>query len=54
MIIALVRGKGGGGEGEKNRGAVIASMQLAFKGRVVPATQAFDWLLDVNLHSQQV
>ena len=41
-IIAL---KGGGG-GEKNRGTVITSLQLAFTERVVPATQAFDWSLD--------
>ena len=37
---------GGGGRGrgefEKNRGAVIISMQLAFTERVVPAMQAFD------------
>ena len=39
-IIAL---KGGGG-GEKNRGTVITSLQLA--ERVVPPTQAFDWSLD--------
>ena len=31
---------------EKNRGTVITSLQLAFKERVVPATQAFDWSLD--------
>ena len=35
-------GGGGGGEFEKNRGAVIISMQLAFTERVVPAMQAFD------------
>ena len=39
-IIAL------GGGGEKNRGTVITSLQLAFAERVVPATQAFDWSLD--------
>ena len=39
-IIAL------GGEGVKNRGTVITSLQLAFTERVVPATQAFDWSLD--------
>ena len=33
-------------ETEKNRGAVITSLQLAFTERVVPATQAFDWSLD--------
>ena len=38
-------GRGGGG-GEKNRGTVITSLQLAFTERVVPATQAFDWSLD--------
>ena len=37
---------GGGGRGEKNRGTVITSLQLAFTERVVPATQAFDWSLD--------
>ena len=37
---------GGGGGGEKNRGTVITSLQLAFTERVVPATQAFDWSLD--------
>ena len=42
-IIALVGGVGGG---EKNRGTVITSLQLAFTERVVPATQAFDWSLD--------
>ena len=31
------------GGGEKFRGTVIASLQLAFTERVVPATQAFDW-----------
>ena len=36
----------GGGGGEKNRGTVITSLQLAFTERVVPATQAFDWSLD--------
>ena len=36
----------GGGGGEKNRGTVIISLQLAFTERVVPATQAFDWSLD--------
>ena len=39
-IIAL------GGGGEKNRGTVITSLQLAFTERVVPAKQAFDWSLD--------
>ena len=47
--------RGGGGDGayssrrgggEKNRGTVISSLQFAFTGRVVPATQAFDWSLD--------
>ena len=42
-IIALGEG---GGRGEKNRGTVITSLQLAFTERVVPATQAFDWSLD--------
>ena len=37
---------GGGGRGEKNRGTVITSLQLAFTECVVPATQAFDWSLD--------
>ena len=35
-----------GGGGEKNRGTVITSLQLAFTKRVVPAKQAFDWSLD--------
>ena len=39
-IIAL------GAGGEKNRGTVITSLQLAFTKRVVPAKQAFDWSLD--------
>ena len=39
-------GWGGGRKGEKNRGTVITSLQLAFTERVVPATQAFDWSLD--------
>ena len=34
------------GRGEKNRGTVITSLQLAFTERVAPATQAFDWSLD--------
>ena len=38
--------RGGGVRGEKNRGTVITSLQLAFTERVVPATQAFDWSLD--------
>ena len=29
---------GGGGLGEKNRGTVITSLQLAFTARVVPVT----------------
>ena len=37
---------GEGGGGEKNRGTVITSLQLAFTERVAPATQAFDWSLD--------
>ena len=38
---------GGGGEGrEKNRGAVITSLQLTFTEHIVSATQAFDWSLD--------
>ena len=47
-IIALGGGGGRGGAGrvEKNRGAVITSLQLAFTERIVPATQAFDWSLD--------
>ena len=40
----IAQGRGGGGE--KNRGTVITSLQLAFTERVVPATQAFDWSLD--------
>ena len=44
-IIAL-GGGGGGKRGEKNRGTVITSLQLAFTERVAPATQAFDWSLD--------
>ena len=36
----------GGGVGEKNRGTIITSVQLAFTERVVPATRAFDWSLD--------
>ena len=32
--------------GEKNRGTVITSLQLAFTERIVPATQVFDWSLD--------
>ena len=39
-IIAL---RGGG---EKNRGTVITSPELAFTERVVPAKRAFDWSLD--------
>ena len=39
----IAQGRGGG---EKNRGTVITSLQLAFTERVVPATQAFDWSLD--------
>ena len=39
-IIALGVG------GEKNRGTVITSLQLAFMECIVPAMQAFDWLLD--------
>ena len=39
-IIAL------GGGGEKNRGTVITSLQLAFTERVVPENQAFDCSLD--------
>ena len=35
-----------GGGGEKNRGTVITSLQLAFAQRVVSETQAFDWSLD--------
>ena len=35
---------------EKNRGTVITSLQLAFKERIVPATQAFDWSLDNNVN----
>ena len=38
-------GAGGGRGGEKNRGTVITSRQLAFTDRVVPARQAFDWSL---------
>ena len=38
----------GRGGGEKNRGTVITSLQLAFTERVVPATQAFDWSLDMR------
>ena len=34
------------GGGEKNRGTVITTLQLAFTQRFVPATQAFDWSLD--------
>ena len=41
----IAQGRGGGG-GEKNRGTVITSLQLAFTERVAPATQAFDWSLD--------
>ena len=32
--------------GEKNRGTVITSLQLAFTECIVPATYAFDWSLD--------
>ena len=39
-------GGGGWGGGEKNRGTVITSLQLAFAQRVVSETQAFDWSLD--------
>ena len=52
LDFQLYRGGGvgdhssGGGGGEKNRGTVIISLQLAFTERVVPATQAFDWSLD--------
>ena len=34
------------GGGEKNRGTVITTLQLAFTKRFVPATQAFYWSLD--------
>ena len=37
---------GYGGGGEKNRGTVITSLQLAFTERIVPVMQAFDWSLD--------
>ena len=37
---------GGEGGGQKNRGTVITSLKLAFRKRVVLATQAFDWSLD--------
>ena len=37
------------GGGEKNRGTVITTLQLAFTERFVPATQAFDWSLDKML-----
>ena len=37
---------GEGVGGEKNRGTVITSLQLAFRECVVPAMQAFDWTLD--------
>ena len=37
-------------EDEKNRGTVITSLQLTFKERIVPATQAFDWSLDNNVN----
>ena len=36
----------GGRGGEKNRGTVITTLQLALTERVVPPTQAFDWSLD--------
>ena len=49
FFVGVYSGRGGGGgEGEggkKNRGIFLASLQLAFKERVVPATQAFDWSL---------
>ena len=35
-------GVGGGG----NKGTVITSLHLAFKERIVPAMQAFNWSLD--------
>ena len=47
-IIAPGGGGRGRGGGEKNRGTVITSLQLAFTERVVPATQAFDWSLDMR------
>ena len=52
LIFKCTEGAGVGdygsawGEGEKNRGTVMTSLQLAFTKRVVPATQAFDWSLD--------
>ena len=36
----------GVGGGEKNKGTVITSLQLAFQERVVPAMQAFTWSLN--------
>ena len=38
-------GAGGGGKGEKNRGTVIISLQLAFTERVVPETEGFDMVI---------
>ena len=32
--------------GQKNKGTVITSLQLAFTEHVVPASHAFDWSLD--------
>lgn len=48
FFVGVYSGRRGSGEGEggkKNRGIFLASLQLAFKERVVPATQAFDWSL---------
>ena len=46
LLGSYVLGGGGGGGREKNRGAVITSLQLTFTEHIVSATQAFDWSLD--------
>ena len=51
LIFKCTEGRGSaiialGGGGAKNRGTVSTSLRLAFTERVVPATQASDWLVD--------
>ena len=47
FFVGVYSAEGALGEGGKeNRGIFLVSLQLAFKERVVPATQAFDWSLD--------
>ena len=51
LIFKCTEGRGSaiialGGGGAKNRETVSTSLRLAFTERVVPATQASDWLVD--------